>query len=497
VAVSASSQSKLRTKAHIRYLVTLTALLLAAALFAFTRHTSSGGLDIADVVEHVQHRAHVNWPCKPLRGLLPAISHTGFITLPDHDGSPRQSFYWLFQARQLGWEKAAIILTIGGGPGVSGLLYPFKGESHCVVNNKSEAVWNENAWSEKYNLLALDHPVGVGFSSGALLEPHTSHEAAKDVYSFLQGFFRTYPMLKGNPLVISSGSYGGIFVPHIADLIHRNNQDIPHGPDRINLKALMVSGALSDPMSRYAEMYEHRCDIIGGLYGRGICVKRKRLMPRCLELIRNAYSTREDQDKKNATAFCFYQDVIPWHQISLDDVAEECESGLDDGSESDCRYQSKWTDKFLRKPATQAKLGFREFYNYNSVDGVVMQSIIASGDEIAPHHLLYGPLLEAGIRILHYVGELDANCGWPGIHRFLKEIPWQLNVTFQNAPARNWLARGIVSLAGDAENRAGRLTFVRVSGAGHTVVAKRADVVNEMIKYFIENKPFPSLEAAE
>lgn len=53
-------------------------------------------------------------------------------------------------------------LTIGGGPGTSGLINPLGGQSHCKVTENG-TVANPYRWTQKYNLLALDH-VSTGLS---------------------------------------------------------------------------------------------------------------------------------------------------------------------------------------------------------------------------------------------------------------------------------------------------------------------------------------------
>lgn len=54
---------------------------------------------------------------------------------------------------------APIILTIGGGPGTSGMMNPLLGQSPCVATNDG-LVGNPHAWTKKHNLIALDHVRG-------------------------------------------------------------------------------------------------------------------------------------------------------------------------------------------------------------------------------------------------------------------------------------------------------------------------------------------------
>lgn len=60
---------------------------------------------------------------------------------------------------------------------------------------------NPFSWNTKANLLYIDQPAGVGFSTG---KENDSDEAdvAADMYAFLQGFFKAHPELQDNPFFV-------------------------------------------------------------------------------------------------------------------------------------------------------------------------------------------------------------------------------------------------------------------------------------------------------
>ncbi|KAF7364772.1 SET domain-containing protein [Mycena venus] len=150
----------------------------------------------------------------------PAVSHAGYIGLKgDSETTPKRSFFWYFEAEHDA-EDAPIILTVGGGPGSSGMLNPLLAQGPCLVAENG-TVPNPNRWTEHFNLIALDHPVGVGASYGTLV--NNSRSAATDVYDFLQKFFHLFPHLVQNQFILTSGSYGGTYIPHIATVIHEQN----------------------------------------------------------------------------------------------------------------------------------------------------------------------------------------------------------------------------------------------------------------------------------
>ncbi|KAJ7127649.1 serine carboxypeptidase-domain-containing protein [Mycena epipterygia] len=91
-------------------------------------------------------------------------------------------------------------------------------------------------------------PVGVGFSYGSKV--NNSRSAALSAYEFLQKFFRLFPHLSQNKLILSGGLYGGMHVPHIATVIHEQNITLAVGKGEpgaihVNLESMMVSNLIS------------------------------------------------------------------------------------------------------------------------------------------------------------------------------------------------------------------------------------------------------------
>ncbi|THH28778.1 hypothetical protein EUX98_g5415 [Antrodiella citrinella] len=126
-------------------------------------------------------------------------------------------------------------------------------------------VHNPNAWSEKYNLLALDH-----VQASRMVSLRT---AAVDVYDFLQKIYVLFPHLAKNKLVLASGSYGGIYVPHIATEIHQGNLALAAGggepgAKHINL-AMTVSNPLSDTLSHFRWLTTRCQNPIANVYNDG------------------------------------------------------------------------------------------------------------------------------------------------------------------------------------------------------------------------------------
>ncbi|KAI0046139.1 alpha/beta-hydrolase [Auriscalpium vulgare] len=419
-------------------------------------------------------------------------SFSGYIGLKgDSDAEPKRSFFWFFEAENDS-HNAPIILTIGGGPGTSGLLNPIFGQSHCILGENGTSP-NPNRWTEKFNLLAVDHPVGTGFSYGTQVD--NSRDAAFDVYDFLQKFYRLHPHLVKNQFVIAGGSYGGVYVPNIATVIHEQNIAIGQGRGQpgavpINLESLMVSNPWSDPIARARWLLQYRC-VEKKIYNETTCLDLYAKQPACLEAIEYAYghSTRENRFK--ALIHCGQLETGDSHGTVIEDVRRKCANTSDIEA---CYPSFKWAGDYFGHPELKAALGVPDFLNYSAVSYGVGEKFATNGDHIYQHHRLYEPLVRDGIRLMHYVGAQDANCDWMGVFSFLKLLNTPFHEEFMSAPDVPWPAKenATVRVTGAG---AGNFTFVLITEAGHLVTHDQPALVKSIVEHWVENKVFEVNEA--
>lgn len=94
----------------------------------------------------------------------PSPSFAGWIGLKgDTDTNPKRSFFWYWHAEENS-EDAPIVLSMGGGPGSSGMMNAMLYEAPCLLSGPNGTTRpNEERWTEKFNLLALDH-VGTAYT---------------------------------------------------------------------------------------------------------------------------------------------------------------------------------------------------------------------------------------------------------------------------------------------------------------------------------------------
>lgn len=84
---------------------------------------------------------------------------------------------------------------------------------------------NKYAWNKKANVIYLESPGTVGFSTATTkFRIANDTSVAKDNLKALQMFFDLYPQYKGNDFYIAGESYAGIYIPRLADEILSFNE---------------------------------------------------------------------------------------------------------------------------------------------------------------------------------------------------------------------------------------------------------------------------------
>ncbi|KAJ7224934.1 alpha/beta-hydrolase [Mycena haematopus] len=427
----------------------------------------------------------VNGICPGVRN--ETVSYAGHIGLnSDSPHSPKRSFFWYFEAEDDA-VNAPIILTVGGGPGTSGMMNPLFGQAPCIVTADG-LVPNPHRWTEHHNLIALDHPIGVGFSFGSRV--NSSRAAAYDVYDFLQKFFVLFPHLARNKFIVSGGSYGGVYVPHIATVIQEQNMLIAADQGRkgaipINLDALILSNPFSDPTSHFRWLLHYRC-MDHQLFNETDCRRLYSELPTCLDSIDLALEIPTVENRVKARTLCNQLNNADPHGIVFEDIRRTCIP--EDEAPDACHPQFRWVEAIFRNASIKDTMRIPQELNYTALNMDINTEFHAAGDAIQPHHLLYVPLLEAGVRVLHYIGAQDANCAWLGVFSFLKLLPTTFQKQFLSAPDVPWPA--INATVRSVGKGAGNMTFILLAEAGHFVVGDQPVLAKLITEKWIANQPF-------
>ncbi|KAJ7473628.1 hypothetical protein B0H11DRAFT_1339759 [Mycena galericulata] len=119
---------------------------------------------------------------------------------------------------------------------------------------------------------------------------NNSRSAAYDAYDFLQKIFVLFPHLTGNK-IISGGSYGGVYAPNIASVIHEQNLLLEssrgqRGAVPVPLDALIIP--FTSPTAHFTWLLQYRC-IEHQIYNTTDCERLYTDLPTCLESVELAF----------------------------------------------------------------------------------------------------------------------------------------------------------------------------------------------------------------
>jgi carboxypeptidase C (cathepsin A) len=112
---------------------------------------------------------------------------------------------------------------------------------------------NPYAWNLQANLVFLEQPVGVGFSyqvGGEEEGPIGDKKSVSDFLTALTVFFTRFPERKSNDLYLASESYGGHYIPELAQLIFDRSDsdtDTDTNNDIIHLKKQLHGLLIGNP----------------------------------------------------------------------------------------------------------------------------------------------------------------------------------------------------------------------------------------------------------
>lgn len=186
--------------------------------------------------------------------------YSGFVqgATPDN-----QLHYWLATGTVEGLADTSrpLVVWFNGGPGSSSLLGMLQENGPLLVNASGGLFENPYAWTNVANLVALESPVGVGFSyCGAMKNgtgdcKPTDNTAAADAAAAIANLVHEkFPELGQNEVgvFITGESYAGVYVPTTAAQVLANNAA---SPDRaVNLKGIAAGDPCTDNESQKESM---------------------------------------------------------------------------------------------------------------------------------------------------------------------------------------------------------------------------------------------------
>jgi len=407
-------------------------------------------------------------------------------------GKTTEYFFWLFEAKSKP-ESAPLLMWLSGGPGCSSQLALFAENGPCKVNKDGAGTSpNPASWHNVANVMWVDQPAGVGFSTG--LGTHNEQGVAENMYTFLQGFFTKFPQYQKRAFFIFGESYAGHYVPAIAHRIHTGNK--AGGALHVPLEGLAIGNGLTNPAEQYKwypEMARFGGQKQGGhapanVVTRGAYYTMMATLPAC-ELGIAACNRGVDPDPQgggivNASAcvaaydLCAMSSIYPYQLTGKNpyDMRIPCDHGR-------LCYDFDMIGTYLNRPEVQSELGVKK--KWGSCNYAVDLSFVVAGDWLIGYHTLLPDLLHDGVRVLVYAGDVDFICNWLGNKAWTKTLKWDHTTEFNQAEDKDWALNGktVAKL-----RSANGLSFMQIYEAGHMVPMDQPDVAVKMVGDFLSGK---------
>ncbi|KAF0698424.1 Aste57867_10953 [Aphanomyces stellatus] len=419
-------------------------------------------------------------------GPLPVFCDTGFqssgyIRLPhkvnDH------YFYWFFESRN-DPTTDSVVLWLEGGPGTSSMWSLLDCNGPCTIDANLTTSTNPYSWTNNASVIWLDQPTGVGFSYGvAGDEDATSDDVGRNIFAFLQGWFKKHPAFQSQPFFIAGKSYGGHYVPAAAAYIvdHQlNDNDDDASVVHINLQGIAIGNGLTDTVTQYPMLVEMAAD--PNAYNITL------VTPNELKQMREDANVVAELVKRcqqpNETQACLDTDEL-WDTTLLEpmttnptrnqyDFRQLCDPDCDD-------FGGAKTEAFLNQPWVRHRLGARKTFSWSNdtlLDAFDVDEEINAVQYVAD-------VLARGVRVLVFAGDADLICDWKGNDAWTKKLQWHGHHEFNAAPVVPLIVDGV--WAGDV-HATRLLSFVRVFNAGHMVAKDQPAVALALINRFLHHE---------
>lgn len=395
-------------------------------------------------------------------------------------------FYWYAESSNEP-DQDPIVLWLNGGPGCSSLGGFFTENGPFVVLSDLTVDLNPYRWNRRANIVWLESPAGVGFSSPESdFHPYYNDETTTErSYEFLKHFFDRYPSLQGRDFYIAGESYAGIYIPALVNKLVEN--PLPG----IQLKGFTIGNPFTDAEidgNAYMDYFYSHAMISLENYDRmvkfcaseiGQCMyTSKNCSKECSESVQEGLL---DSDTDQLNPYYIYGDkcMLKNSQAGMlryttkkNPVSPEFRQRSEIGPCTD-----KFTQTYLNLPSVQNAIHVaEEGVSWTDCNNRIAQVYNRTKSALP----LYRNILNRGLRVLIYSGDADSVVNFMGTERWISRDGLKLS---RKGKWSAWFGPD-KQLAGYLQEYDG-LTFKTVKGSGHMVPATKPLHALNMFECFI------------
>jgi carboxypeptidase C (cathepsin A) len=422
-----------------------------------------------------------------LNDVLTYNQFSGYIELP---GTQKNIHYWLVEAEESPESKPLVFWT-NGGPGCSGLIGFLTEQGPFRPTSEGDVQLNPYAWNKIANMVFLEQPVGVGFSYSNVEDDYRigDDQAAKDNLATIQGLISKFPHFAKNELFITSESYGGHYMPTLANEIVNYNDAQKDASTKLNFKGFAVGNPYTDYYSGVgAEMETY--------WG-------KQLLPKPLwdKYVANGCTTIEQQLNNSVCSSLildFMRKIGNLNPYALDYpvclTAQQMTMRahlLGQEQIVDMPYEpceDEYSSNYLNRADVKDALHVHEDIVWAECSRTTKYEL---KDKMLPMEKYYRILLNSkthpDMRILVYSGDDDSVCGTIGTQRWIYDLGFPLVSDWETWYVNGQTA-GYISKFKTPYSKESRFSFMTVHGAGHEVPTYKPKEALDLFEKYLNNK---------
>ena len=334
-----------------------------------------------------------------------------------------------------------------------------------------KATYRNTSFVQKVNLIYPDFPLGVGFSTvtGDKLS-RVSDQAQQQILIFFEKFLDKHPKYKGRPLYIGGVSYGGHYVPITATILMNSGN-----PD-INLQGFYISDGLIDAKTmdesyltfglKYSNYTKYTEEAV------------KKFTPLLDVCLFSQERGRNPRHVRNTLNLCWWTYYFQIGVYSFTKNPEWTPYFMPGPSKTPEHLKDQSYLKFLNNPVAQTYLGVRknQFEDLN----MTFFNDYAKANMFVDRKPMITKLLDAGLRGVITVGDLDFITNYEMSEKVTSEFRWRYQKEF-NAVPRTPCKYGLCK---EYKN----LREIRVFDAGHGISEYKPEYALEIISALVEGK---------
>ncbi|XP_051249761.1 lysosomal protective protein isoform X1 [Dicentrarchus labrax] len=438
----------------------------------------------------------------------PSFRHySGYLNVADG----KHLHYWFVESQQ-NPASDPVVLWLNGGPGCSSLDGLLTEHGPFLIQDDGVTLqYNPYSWNKIANVLYLESPVGVGFSYSDDQKYGTNDtEVSMNNYLALKDFFRLFPEFNKNELFLTGESYGGIYIPTLAERVMEDAS--------LNLQGVAVGNG----MSSY-ELNDN--SLVYFAYYHGLLGSRlwSDLQTFCCSGGKcNFY---DNQDQNCSATLGQVQDIVYSSGLNMYNLYAPCPGGvrqrlsIEQGELvirdlGNSFINNQWTQLWNQKVRGLASLHLSvrldppctnstpsSLYLNNPyvraalhISPKALDWVICSAEVNLKYGRLYMDVRKQYLkllsalkyRVLVYNGDVDMACNFMGDEWFVESLNQQVEVQ-----RRPWLyddedGRQVGGFVKEFDN----IAFLTVKGSGHMVPSDKPIAAFAMFTRFIKRQPY-------